>query len=1039
VAIHHEDAFETELCEYLAAHVWEYSPDDLDYNKERALFPDDIFGWLADTQPEQLAKIVKPDASETSQALGRKQILDRIVQVMATDPMNAGGTLNALKAPVGVLNAKFSLFQARPATTLNQATVERFAANRLRVMRQVEYSGRNKNRIDLVLFVNGIPVSTIELKTDLTQNLQAGLKQYAQDRKPDGEPLLSFGRGALVHFVVTNEEVHMTTKLDGNNTRFLPFNRGKNNGAGNAAIAGSSPTAYFWEEILERGTWLDLVGRFLHYRFEEKTDPIDGKRTYTRSLRFPRYHQWRAVTKLEKAVSDEGPGGAYLIQHSAGSGKTDSIAWTAHRMAQLHDGAGQKVFDGVIVVSDRQVLDGQLQRAVEQLETTSGVFQPITKGGDASKSKQLAEALLARKQIIGVTLQTFPFALEVIKANKGLAGRKYAVIADEAHSSQTGEAAASLKQVLTVGATSNADAVSSLVVPVDDEASVDAEDVLADLMARNVGVGTISFFAFTATPKGKTVELFGRENASGVKQEFDLYSMKQAIQEGFILDVLKNYLPYDLAFSIAHSDTAEVDVEVDTSKANSELMRWVRLHPTNIAQKVAVIVEHFRANVSTELGGRAKAMVVTGSRKEAVRYKIAIDAYLKDHKLDQQLGALVAFSGAVNDPESGSNEFTETSMNPALKGRALEAAFAGEDFQVMIVANKFQTGFDQPLLVGMYVDKKLSGITAVQTLSRLNRVIPGKENTYILDFVNDPVEILGAFQVYYEDAELTTPSDPNVIHSMLSKLRSMNIIDRHDIDGVVTAWLTKISHNTLYSHIKASRDVFWDRWNTATDTSDDLELGRLEDFRGTVNAFVRAYDFLSQILNYGDTDIEKCAIFLRVYRRVIERQDPSPPEINTDDIILTHYRLRKLEAQNLDLTPGQSGELTGLTELGSAQPREVKYGLLQEVINKINQLFAGTGIGEVDGVSVTETIMRHIVDNEKIQAEAMANTAIDFETSPTIVGELEDVIYASGIGHNDAIKALLQMQDLSPLVQVLVSMGLYEKSRLEAELASSNT
>jgi type I restriction enzyme R subunit len=341
--------------------------------------------------------------------------------------------------------------------------------------------------------------------------------------------------------------------------------------------------------------------------------------------------------------------------------------------------------------------------------------------------------------------------------------------------------------------------------------------------------------------------------------------------------------------------------------------------------------------------------------------------------------------------------------------------------------------------VGMYVDKKLSGITAVQTLSRLNRVIPGKENTYILDFVNDPVEILGAFQVYYEDAELTTPSDPNVIHSMLSKLRSMNIIDRHDIDGVVTAWLTKISHNTLYSHIKASRDVFWDRWNTATDTSDDLELGRLEDFRGTVNAFVRAYDFLSQILNYGDTDIEKCAIFLRVYRRVIERQDPSPPEINTDDIILTHYRLRKLEAQNLDLTPGQSGELTGLTELGSAQPREVKYGLLQEVINKINQLFAGTGIGEVDGVSVTETIMRHIVDNEKIQAEAMANTAIDFETSPTIVGELEDVIYASGIGHNDAIKALLQMQDLSPLVQVLVSMGLYEKSRLEAELASSNT
>ena len=1037
MALHHEDAFETEICEYLAANGWEYSPDDLDYDKERALFPDDVFKWLADTQPEQLVKIVKPDASEVAQEQSRKQILDRIVQIQNADPMNAGGTLNVLKASVGVLNAKFSLLQPRPATALNATTMERFAANRVRVMRQVKSPSHNKNRIALVLFVNGIPVATIELKTDLTQNLQAGLKQYAQDRKPDGEPLLSFGRGALVHFVVTNEEVHMTTKLDGRNTRFLPFNRGNNNGAGNAPIPGSSPTAYFWEEILQRDTWLDLVGRFLHYRFEEKTDPIDGKKAYNRALRFPRYHQWRAVTKLERAVAEEGPGHNYLIQHSAGSGKTDSIAWTAHRMAQLHDANDQKVFDGVIAVSDRQVLDGQLQRAVEQLETKSGVFQAITRGGNASKSKQLAEALLAGKQIIGVTLQTFPHALNEIEKNKGLEGRKYAVIADEAHSSQTGQAAASLKEVLTVGTTASPDAAEASEADEDEDATFDAEDVLADLMARKVGVGTISFFAFTATPKGKTVELFGRPDAAGVMREFDLYSMKQAIQEGFILDVLKNYLPYDLAFNIAHTETADVDIEVDTSKANSELMRWVRLHPTNIAQKVAVIVEHFRANVRTELGGRAKAMVVTGSRKEAVRYKLAIDAYLVEHKLDKQIGSLVAFSGTVHDSESGSNEFTETSMNTALKGRALEAAFGGDEFQVMIVANKFQTGFDQPLLVGMYVDKKLSGITAVQTLSRLNRVIPGKENTYILDFVNDPKEILEAFQTYYEDAELTTPSDPNIIHDMLGKLRAMNIIDRHDIDGVVDAWLSKTSHNALYSHIKASRDVFWDRWRTATEADDELELGRLEDFRNTVNAFVRAYDFLSQILDYGDTDIEKWAIFLRVYRRVIERDEALPPEINTDDIILTHYRLRKLEAQNLGLSGGQAGELSGITEAGSAQPREVKYGLLQEVIDKINQLFSGTGIDEVDSVSVTETIMRHVVGNEKIQAEAMANTAVDFESSPTILSELEDVIYASGIGHNDAIKALLQMQDLEPLVKVLVAMGLYEKTRSEAEHAAN--
>lgn len=1025
MGIQHEDAFEIEICEYLEAHGWQYSPNDDGYDRDRGLFPADVFAWLEATQPDQLEKLLKPEGTPASNDLGRKQVLDRIVAAQTNDPMNGGGTLNILKSPIGVLNAKFSLFQARPAISLNATTLARFAANRLRVMRQVRYSGKNQNRIDLVLFVNGIPVSTIELKTDLTQNLAAGLKQYANDRKPEGEPLLTFGRGALVHFVVTNEEVHMTTKLDGPNTRFLPFNRGKDNGAGNEAIPGTSPTAYFWQEILERDTWLDLLGRFLHYRFEEKTDPIDGKRTYDRSLRFPRYHQWRAVSKLERAVSEEGPGHNYLIQHSAGSGKTDSIAWAAHRMAQLHGPDGDKVFDGVIVVSDRQVLDGQLRRAVEQLETTAGVFQPITSGGDASKSAQLAKALLAGKQIIGVTLQTFPHALKVIEENTGLAGRHYAVIADEAHSSQSGEAAASLKQVLTAGAEQ-------------EDGTADAEDVLADIMARKVGVGAISFLAFTATPKGKTVELFGREDETGTKRAFDLYSMKQAIEEGFILDVLKNYLPYDLAFSLAHKDAATgLDVEVDTSKASSEVMRWVRLHPTNIAQKVAIIVEHFRTNVRSELGGRAKAMVVTGSRKEAVRYKLAIDAYLKEHKLDGQLGALVAFSGAVEDVESGPAEFTEATLNPGLKGRSLEKAFAGDEFQVMIVANKFQTGFDQPLLVGMYVDKKLSGITAVQTLSRLNRVIPGKENTYVLDFVNDPDEILAAFQDYYEDAELTRPSDPNIIHDMLGKLRSAHIIDAHDVEAVVDAWLTKTSHNKLYSHIKASRDVFWDRWRLAADADDDLEKARLEEFRGTVSAFVRSYDFLSQIMDYGDTDIEKWAIFLRVYRRVIEREDADPAAVNTDDIVLAHYRLRKLEAKNLGLTPGKPGELSGITAAGSAQPREAKYGLLQDVIDKINGLFAGTDVDELNGVSAAETILRHVVDNPRIQAEAMANGPVDFESSPTIVAELEDVMYASAEGHSKAMKALLQRSDFAAVVNVLLSMGLYEKTRDEAERAAS--
>lgn len=1016
----HEEAFELELCEHLAANGWSYSPTDVGYDREHALFAEDLFAFLQETQPDELAKVVKPEASAAHQAQGRARVLDRVVRVLGTDPMNSGGTLNVLKRAVAVTPASLSLFQSRPASGLNATTEARFAANRVRVMRQVSYSTRNGNRLDLVLFVNGIPVATIEIKTDLTQNAAAALKQYAQDRVPVGEPLLEFGRGALVHFVVSNELVFMTTKLAGVNTYFLPFNQGRNNGAGNPNRDETSPTAFFWEETLQRETWLDIVGRFLHYRFEERQDPLSGTKTYDRQVRFPRYHQWRAVTKLEAIIRSEGPGGSYLIQHSAGSGKTDSIAWTAHRMASLHTPAGRKVFDGVIVVSDRQVLDGQLQRAVEQLESRPGIFEGITSGSDGSKSAQLAQALLAGRQIIGVTLQTFPFALDVIEKDVGLADRTYAVIADEAHSSQSGEAAASLKQVLTASAE-------------DDEDLVDSEAVLADLMDRNVGGrGTISFLAFTATPKGKTLELFGRpDQVTGVPGPFDLYSMKQAIEEGFILDVLKNYLPYDLAFTVAHAH-ADRDVEVDTKKANTELMRWVRLHPVNIAQKVAVIVEHFRANVSSELGGRAKAMVVTASRLEAVRYKSQIDAYIEDRGLTGVLGTLVAFSGSVADPDTGQSDITETTSNPGLQGRRLESAFAGDEYQVMIVASKFQTGFDQPLLVGMYVDKKLSGITAVQTLSRLNRVIPGKENTYILDFVNDPAEILAAFQVYYEEALLTTPSDPDVIHDMLGKLQGMHIIDEHDVDQVVDAWINKISNNTLYSRVKTSRDRFWDRWRTAAETSDELETSRLEDFRGTVNAFVRSYDFLSQIINYEDTRVEKWAIFLRVFRRVIERDEPQTPVLDLDDVILTHYRLRRMDQQSLGLTQGETGELAGITEGGSGRAKETKYGWLSAIIDQLNTLFAGSGLGETDQVNSFESVFRHAVDNPQLQAEAMANTQADFDTSPTIQSQVEELLYTAGEGHEKAISALLQMDDIGGLIELLLQAGLYEGLRSAA-------
>lgn len=1045
MSVHLEAAFEAEICEHLAAHEWDYSPNDAGYDKARAMYPPDVWVWLAATQADQLVKLVPgldldtpPSAATRSatteyaelSAIQRAKfdsILDRILKIRSTDPANGGGTLGLLKNSVNVVPAKFRMFQPRPAIGFNTETAAAYEANRLRVMRQVVYSQTGGKELDLVLFLNGIAVATVELKTDLTQDAAAALKQYVHDRPPAGEPLLEFGPGALVHFVISNELAYMTTRLDSANTNFLPFNQGRDNGEGNPPRPGTSPTAYLWEEIFSREVWLDILGRFLHYRFETSTDPLTNKKSTSAALRFPRYHQWRAVTKIEAAAKVEGPGAKYLIQHSAGSGKTDSIAWTAHRLASLHRDDGSKVFDGVIVVSDRTVLDGQLSRAVAQLENTAGVFTAVTSGSDTAKSTQLVEALVARKPIIGVTLQTFPFALDALDSHAALAGRSYAVVADEAHSSQSGEGASALKKLLALGATADADSD-----PADaGTLEIDTETVLESVMAAKAGRGNVSFVAFTATPKAKTLELFGRQDAlTGLPVPFDLYAMKQAIEEGFILDVLQNFVTYDMAFKIAHTASADPSKEVDVSRANSELMKWVQLHPHNVAQKVQVIIEHFRRNVAPELGGRGKAMVVTSSRKQAVRYHEAMQQYLADHGLSEDIGVLVAFSGTVSDGIPPL-EHTEHSMNPALKGGSIESAFATSAFDILVVANKYQTGFDQPLLVGMYVDKKLSGITAVQTLSRLNRVIPGKRNTFVLDFVNDPQIVLEAFQTYYEDAALQTASDPNVVYDMLTKLKAAHIVAEHEVKAVADAWVHGTSHNALYGAIKQSRDVFWDRWSAASESGDEADKSVLEEFRGTAGAYVRAYDFLSQMVNYEDTEVERWAIFLRLFVRLIQREQISGPQI-ADDIVLTHYRLKRMGEAGIGLKPGAGDGLTGLTETGSGSAHDTKYGPLSAVIDKINDLFAGTGIGEVDQVNAISSLMNHAAANPVLQAQAVANTEADFSLSPDIEDAVEDIAYTAGEGHSKAIAAVLTKMDMADVVKILLAAGLYDNTRSAA-------
>ncbi|WP_233256053.1 type I restriction endonuclease subunit R [Falsiroseomonas bella] len=719
MSIHKEKAFEEGICAHLAAHGWLYEEGSADrYDRWRALFVEDLAAWAQASQPDAWATLTK-----THGAAAAKTLADKLRAAL-----DKQGTLHLLRHGLDVvgLKATLSLCQFRPALAMNETLTARYAANRLRVVRQVRYSAHGEESLDLVLFLNGIPVATAELKSDYTQSVKDAIDQYRYDRLPKApgknvaEPLLSFPGGALVHFAVSNSEVHMCTRLAGADSVFLPFNKGHDFGAGNPPNPNGAPTAYLWEEIWDRDGWLEILGRYIV--------PVRSAKKDLKGWIFPRFHQLVATRKLVGAVLQEGPGGRYLVEHSAGSGKTNTIAWSAHFLADLHDAKNAKLFDTVIVVSDRNVLDKQLQQAIEGFERTKGVVAIVT-GDGSSKSKELADALAAGKKIVVCTIQTFPFAMDEVRKLSATKGKRFAVIADEAHSSQSGKAAAELKMILTP----------EEIAALEDGGEIGVEDILAAKMAARAEQDrNITFVAFTATPKAKTLELFGTRPdptrpaaKDNLPAAFHVYSMKQAIEEKFILDVLQNYTSYKLAFRLTHNGKEFTDKEVDANDAKKGIMGWVRLHPVNIAARVQIVVEHFRQNVAHLLGGKAKAMVVTSSRKEAVRWMKAMGDYIK--KRNYPIGLLVAFSGEVNDPESGPEAFSETNMNPGLHGRDIREAFATEQYAILLVANKFQTGFDQPLLCAMYVDRRLAGIQAVQTLSRLNRAHSGKDTTYVVD------------------------------------------------------------------------------------------------------------------------------------------------------------------------------------------------------------------------------------------------------------------------------------------------------------------
>ncbi|WP_431948421.1 type I restriction endonuclease subunit R, partial [Micromonospora marina] len=949
MADHNEVVFESEICTYLKSHGWLYSANDTGYDRERALFPEDLFGWLEETQQAAYAKALTAAGSQA-------KFLDVLTTALDKPLEHGGGTLNILRNGVQYIGGgRLKMAQFRPETSLNATTNEQYAAMRVRVMRQVHFSTADRRSIDLVFFVNGLPVATVELKTDFTQSLDEAINQYRKNRHPltNGrpEPLLSFGHRALVHFAVSNDLAAMTTKLEGEKTHFLPFDMGHESGAGNPpGEGGRSATAYLWERVWEKDAWLNIIGRLMIVETKEEWDVATGTSVRRTSMLFPRFHQWEAVTNIVAAVREEGVGHRYLIEHSAGSGKTNTIAWTAHRLARLHVN-DEKVFDSVIVVVDRNVLDGQLQEAIRQIDGSGKIVatispQDVRKAGAKSKSGLLATTLKNGELIIAVTVQTFQFALDEIRADSSLKGRRFAVIADEAHSSQSGQMSSKLKAVLTA----------EEVKEIEEGGEVDVEAILASEMTERAESENISWFAFTATPKNKTLELFGRKGSDGKPVEFHLYSMRQAIEEGYILDVLRGYQSYDTALKIAgRAESGDGDEVVEEAAARKGLMRWVKLHPTNISQKVQIIVEHFHTNVAHLLEGKAKAMVVTDSRRAAVKYKKAIDAYIakraaKDASYSYR--TLVAFSNSVKMAEneewasdwgpqpSKDDEFTEAKLNPGA-GPDLAAAFKGTTYKIMLVANKYQTGFDQPLLSAMYVDKKLSGVTAVQTLSRLNRTHrtaggEQKRKTFVIDFVNKPEDIRAAFEPYFTNATLETETDPYIVVHLANKLAQAGIYTPEQVREVAGLWVARKGNNALSAAISPAKNDFARRYAAAIEADDKVTLNTLDLFRKDVSTYVRLYDFMSQIVDYGDPYMEMLSIFLRLLEKVIAA--PSwAAEVDLSDVVLVGVKHNKAAAVDISLTG--DGELKGIGAAGTGTRKEPKYVALQVVIDKMNDLF----------------------------------------------------------------------------------------------------
>jgi type I restriction enzyme R subunit len=908
--------------------------ESTDYDKELCLIPKEVLDFIYATQPKEWQKMTTQHGADAKPILLKR---------LASD-IHKHGTLHVLRKGIKANGCKFRMVYFKPSSGLNESAQKLYLGNQFTIVRQLKYSEKSEKSLDVVIFLNGLPLFTAELKNPFKgQYVQDAVKQYRLDRDPK-EPLFQFGR-CLAHFAVDPAVVYVATELRGGRTSFLPFNQGYNLGAGNPPSWKGFSTAYLWEQVWARDSILNLLQNFIHI---VELEDDKGNKTGEKKLLFPRYHQLDCVRRIVADALGRGAGYCYLVQHSAGSGKSNTIAWLAHQLSVLHDALDERIFDSIIVITDRRVLDRQLQRTVRQFEQTLGVVENID-----TTSRQLKQALEDGKTIIVTTLQKFPVIADQMGALKG---KKFAVIIDEAHSSQSGESTKSLKDVLAAKSLDEAEKQ-------DGTKEDDLEDRIVAEMKRRGRLANVSYFAFTATPKNKTLELFGRKRGDGKFEPFSLYSMRQAIEEKFILDVLDNYTTFQSYWALLKK--IKDDPAYDREKATYLLQSFVGLSKHTINKKVAIMVQHFRNNVMQRIGGKAKAMIVTRSRLHAVRFKLAVDAYLKETGCPFK--ALVAFSGTVKD---GGKDYTEAGMNSALSGKSIpETAtaqtFKQNEYRLLIVANKFQTGFDQPLLHTMYVDKKLGGVNAVQTLSRLNRIYPpDKEDTMVLDFANEAEEIQKAFQPYYERTLLKEPTDPNLLYDLQNKLDGFHLFTEAEVNKFAA----------IYYDPKGTQDKLQAALAPVVDRYKDAPVEAQSEFRGCLVDYVRLYAFLSQVITFADTDLEKLYVFARLLWRLLPvNRDPLPVEVQ-QNIDLDAFRLKKTSSGKISLEKG-TRELDPMMpkDDGAISPED--FEPLSQIIHELNERF-GTDFTEEDKVFIRQLEQR-IANDPALDASIKVNPPED--------------------------------------------------------------